>query len=184
METRGNLERSQRGLGLGVKGRVGSLLVLWRRNLFENDFAEFDPSRMVLRSVSLKCQVPRFKVLCEFFGVLIIDDFVAVEPDLDLSADGSNAHRIPLMSLTVLIFGISLIEPIIKVKTDGLLGDTPADVHLQPVGFLFWVVAQVYAAVVLPVLVDFEIQRKFKVLKLILRNKKSRALWVPLLTAG
>lgn len=145
---------------------------------------EFHPAGVVFGAVGLDGEVARSKVLGEALRILVVDDFFAVEPDLNVWAKSFDTEEIPLLGFAVFVFGIALVEPVIKVEPDWFVGRSPADVYLKAVAFLFQVVAQIDPAVVFSVFIDFEFQAKIEVLKFYFGEKKTRAFGITILTAG
>jgi len=128
-------------------------------------FSELHPTGVAFGAVGLDGEVAGSKMLCEAFGVLVVDNFLAVEPDLDMRTDCSDPEGIPDLGLTELVPGISLVEPVAEIESDRFPGSSTTDINLKTIALLFRMVAKIDAAIVFAVFVDLKVQDDFKVLK-------------------
>ena len=72
---------------------MSSLLPFFKRflvllvNWFDAHFTKLDPAGVAFGAIGLNGEVAWSEVISEALGVLIIDDFSTIEPDLDMRAE-------------------------------------------------------------------------------------------------
>ena len=146
--------------------------------------AKFHPAGVIFGTVGLEGEVAGSEVFGQTFGISVVDDFPSIEPDLNVRAKGFDAERIPLPGVAVLVFGVSLVEPVVEIETDRFVGDSATNVDLESVVFLLGLVAEINPAVVFSVFVDLEVEAEVEVLEFGFGEEQARAFGITILTAG
>ena len=85
---------------------------------------------MSLGTVGLKGDHSRINVLRCGCGIDVVDDRLAVQPDLDVGSDRADSEVVPLKLLADGVVLVAFIEPGFVMQADILLGRAPADVDL------------------------------------------------------
>src|SRR5436190_16827110 len=118
------------------------------------------------------------------FSILVIHDLHTVQPGFDVCAFRVNVEVIPIELLANGVFLVAFAQPMVRVKAHVFFRGTTTNVDLiTRAAALPWLLAQVNAAVVLPVLIDHEIEFDFEILKLVLGGEQTVAFGIALLSA-
>lgn len=120
---------------------------------------------MTFGTIGLNRKRTGLEMFRKSFLVLKIDDFLSVEPDLDMSTDGFDTEGVPLFRFSELVYGVALVKPVVEVKPDWFTGGSTTNIHLKMVPFLSGLVTKIDPAVVFSVFVDLKFKAEIKVLK-------------------